>query len=509
MNLSDPSIVTEMPFPFLGNPVPATFNLDEKRKFCFRGREEFSDLADHVEYLLNENTCGNVLIVDGFSGSGVSYILAGLVAWLMHVGERVVYIPNVQDLTFDYLFDALLPAAVGQPDTLKEMEVLKEMETEAARSDRDIWKLIGIVRHTHFALVVDGDEGTTDEGTNEISKVLNTLASHRLFIKGGSRLSKPSSTFFCSGLSAKEFCNWGFAHRLNHDQQQSLLSQSGGNVAWMTELKGILDQTPQAMTLYVVDLFLALQAEKIRCELMPHRKILAGLLGLGGGDPSSSFQNTHFQNKHFQNNQVSCGLALEVAASLIRNNQVFDGDLTRRENNAALFFPVKICPSSMWASFWTYQGCASFITLHGLRLRSSNVSRFFRPSVEYRLTKPNVYQFEALRNLKQTWCGHFLSNHCSSGLVVRYSAFQKAYKPSWEILVWRQTSRHCSDAFSFFKGEHFAWQAALKTTDIQWHFVWILPRVEAAQRSRTHGLPIQIGKTSVIQWFLDTESVAH
>ncbi|KAF8458180.1 hypothetical protein BGX38DRAFT_651101 [Terfezia claveryi] len=93
--LSNPAVVTELPFPFPG-PMPQRFQDEGDKRFKFRGRQTFSTLYQAFQKMnLTQN---RRLHFHGSLGAGKSYLIAAMVCLLKKEGRTVVYLPDCYEL---------------------------------------------------------------------------------------------------------------------------------------------------------------------------------------------------------------------------------------------------------------------------------------------------------------------------------------------------------------------------------------------------------------------------
>jgi hypothetical protein len=93
---SDPKIISNLPFPFVG-PIPTSrFKLNDRSSFEYMGREEFCMVLDAINQM-GRQTYEDILIL-GTIGYGKSHILAAMVCYLIKTGKRVVFLPDCRCL---------------------------------------------------------------------------------------------------------------------------------------------------------------------------------------------------------------------------------------------------------------------------------------------------------------------------------------------------------------------------------------------------------------------------
>lgn len=128
---SDPRKITNFPFPFVGDQLPADrFDLKEFH-FQYIGRTVFSGLLQTVEELKLWASYTR-LYIQGTMGYGKSHILAVLAGLLSRNGKRVVYLPNCRELVADtthYIRVALL-CAFADPSSFDVREEIRALESQ-------------------------------------------------------------------------------------------------------------------------------------------------------------------------------------------------------------------------------------------------------------------------------------------------------------------------------------------------------------------------------------------
>jgi hypothetical protein len=121
--LSDPAIVSRLPFPFVWNLKPDhRFKFSPDGYWDYMGREKFEDLLDDTK---------KKTWLYGTIGYGKSHLLAALVCYLTVAGERVVYIPDCGDCAQNPVdcFRAAMLLAWANDDITQE-EIMKMKSTQ-------------------------------------------------------------------------------------------------------------------------------------------------------------------------------------------------------------------------------------------------------------------------------------------------------------------------------------------------------------------------------------------
>ena len=124
--LSDPAVLTDLPFPFPG-PIPMRFQLDGHKRFKFRGRHTFETLYQAFRHMNPEQN--RRLHFHGSLGTGKSYLIAAMVCLLKKEGRTVVYIPDCYELLLSeppslYVLKALTLTFKSDPNLVSEIQKL-------------------------------------------------------------------------------------------------------------------------------------------------------------------------------------------------------------------------------------------------------------------------------------------------------------------------------------------------------------------------------------------------
>ena len=128
--LSDPTLVTRLPFPFPGDRKPTErFAILDNVYWSYMGREYFTTLLDEVTRLMKSPT--RELSLYGTIGYGKSHLLAALVCYLTVHGTRVVYVPDCRkccDEPFTYFQAAMLFTWANDTEMQEDIKKLESME---------------------------------------------------------------------------------------------------------------------------------------------------------------------------------------------------------------------------------------------------------------------------------------------------------------------------------------------------------------------------------------------
>lgn len=128
--LSNPALVTRLPFPFSGEGKPTErFTILDGKYWSYMGREYFTTLLDEVTRLMESET--RKLSLYGTIGYGKSHLLAALACYLTVGGTRVVYVPDCRECCerpFTYFQAAMLFTWANDTEMQEDIMKLESME---------------------------------------------------------------------------------------------------------------------------------------------------------------------------------------------------------------------------------------------------------------------------------------------------------------------------------------------------------------------------------------------
>jgi len=173
----NPSHRQKLPFPFLGEIPSSRFQLDDKGRFLFYGREKFQELYAAVKGMRFQRT--RMCFLHGTLGSGKSFMLAALACLLMKEGSKVVFVPDCRALLrdmFGYLRLALRLAFHGprheaRTDFLDRSTTVEELERFCAAAASK-YRLLFIIDQAN---ALDSEEEAVDRFTRQAKREARAL----------------------------------------------------------------------------------------------------------------------------------------------------------------------------------------------------------------------------------------------------------------------------------------------------------------------------------------------
>jgi hypothetical protein len=219
--LSDPSTLTSLPFPFVGESIPKRFKtaLRPDRTWLYAGREKFARLVSDVQEV-RQSTKDRNLWVYGTKGYGKSHLLAALVCYLSaKKDEKVIYIPDCRLLAecpLPYICAALTFAWEGDYDTQQQIANLTTLDavvmflTKQSSIEKNV---IFVIDQLNGLLGLDGSMTPHSEDISrwleqcrsEFKAVLSSSANYKEFFLENEKQNNNKVLFTYGGLSPVSF----------------------------------------------------------------------------------------------------------------------------------------------------------------------------------------------------------------------------------------------------------------------------------------------------------------